>query len=76
MLAHLRTITHHKEKWPASKEQVRQVRFIHSLVVRHIKEGVPVERNRHYFEEFESSQNTNNETNLDSREEAALEVVE
>lgn len=32
-LSNIRNITHHREKWPAEREQVERVRQIHSLVV-------------------------------------------
>jgi len=54
-LAYLRTTTHHIEKWPATKEQVRKVRFIHQLVTRFIGGGENVEKDRRYFEEYEEN---------------------
>jgi len=41
-----RTVTHHSEKGPLSKEQVEYVRKIHELVRRHIKDGEPVSGQR------------------------------
>lgn len=38
-----RTVTHHAEKGPLSKDQVEFVRRVHELVKRHIEGGVPVD---------------------------------
>jgi len=55
-LASLRTITHHTEKWPATKSQVREVKFIHNLVITHIRDGIEVEKDKRYMEEFAQSE--------------------
>ena len=53
-LAYLRTFTHHREKWPLTKERVQKVRFIYGLVVRFIQNGESVEKDRRYIEDFEA----------------------
>jgi len=62
-LAGLRTITHHREKWPATKVQVREAKYIYSLVVMHIRDGLAVIKDKKYMAEFHQK-----ETELEANE--------
>ena len=44
-----RTVTHHAEKGPLSKDQVAYVMRVHELVTTHIQQGVPVDPKVRYL---------------------------
>jgi DNA sulfur modification protein DndB len=46
-----RTVTHHAEKGPLSRDQVEYVRRVHELVKRHIEGGEPVDPRRRYLDD-------------------------
>jgi DNA sulfur modification protein DndB len=46
-----RTVTHHAEKGPLSREEVAYVRSVHELVKTHIEQGAIVEPNKRYIDD-------------------------
>ena len=50
-----RTITHHPEKWPLSKDEVSFVRRVYDLVKTHIEDNEPVEANHRYLDDSVSA---------------------
>lgn len=48
-----RTVTHHAEKGPLSKDQVAYVNRVHELVKTHIQQGIPVDPKARYLHDAE-----------------------